>query len=91
MAPPGQGIEPATPDEDYIANQVSIVPFPPTDQRLVFQFSLLADDVPEVTEAFQVGSTPNNQPGMPIFLASTMLFQQTFIVIQDDDGKTKNT
>ena len=48
---------------------------------------LAADDVPEDTEAFQFGSTPNNQPGMPIFQAPSTHFLQTFIIIEDDDGK----
>jgi hypothetical protein len=86
VAPPGEGIQPATPEEDYQANQLSTINFPPTIQRQNFQFTLLTDDTPEDTEAFQIGSTPSSQFGAPIYQAPSAFFPQTFIIIQDDDG-----
>ena len=65
-----------------------MIPFPPTNQRIIFLFDLLADDVSEDTEAFQVSSTPSNQPaGRPIFQSPRTVFRQSFVIIQDDDGK----
>ena len=87
VAPPGQGIEQATPDEDYLVNEVSNIQFLPANQRQLFQFTLLADDDPEDTEAFQLSSTSGGQAGEPMFLPPNSLFTQTFIVIEDDDGK----
>ena len=86
VAPPGEGIQPATPDVDYQASQTSIINFPPTDQRLDFPFTLFTDNNPEDTEAFQIGSTPSTQIG-PIYQAPSVFFPQTFVIIQDDDGE----
>lgn len=87
VGPPGEGIDPATPGQDYQASQVSIMNFPPTTQRQDFSFILLTDNTPEAKEAFQIGSSPNNQPGVPVYVAPSALFSQTFIIIEDDDGK----
>lgn len=86
VAPPGEGIQPATPDEDYQANQVSTINFLPTEQRMDFPFVLLTDNNPEDTEAFQIGATPSSQIG-PIYQAPSAFFPQTFVIIQDDDSK----
>lgn len=62
--------------------------FAPNLQRLGLPISLLADANPEPTEAFQLNSSPES---MPTFLTpdGTMLFSQTFVVIEDDDSESK--
>ena len=89
--PPGRGMQPATPGEDYLANPVSVVPFASIDQRLAFQFTLLPDNIPEDIEAFQVSSAPSNQLGIPQYLSPTVLSTQTFIIIEDNDGNDNYT
>jgi hypothetical protein len=66
--------------------QVFQRPFFPSEQRISRPFLLLADRVPEATEAFQIILSPQ---GSPAFDNADMLFMQTFVVIEDDDSRSK--
>ena len=82
--PPNSGFSIATRDLDYTGiADMSTVLFPPNTQRLPISFDLLPDRIPESTEAFQLTSASNDVPN---FNNPNVLFQQTFIVIEDDDG-----
>lgn len=83
--PPNSGLSLATRDQDYIIgiSDTSTVIFPPNVQRLPIFFDLLPDRVPELTEAFQLTSASID---VPVFVNPDILFQQTFVVIEDDDG-----
>ena len=54
--PPGQNIQPATMDSDYIISNFGtrVYLFTPTQLRLNIQFTALPDNVPEGTEALSL-------------------------------------
>ena len=96
--PSGSGFRPAQLNSDY--GGISSTPegnvrqFPAAEQRMLFSFSLLRDDIPEGTEAFLATTSPANtgiSGGMtfpvPAFLSPTTLFPQAYVIIEDDDRK----
>ena len=99
--PSGSGFRPAQLNSDYrgigapTPDGTSVVrQFLATDQRMLFPFTLIHDDIPEGTEAFLV-STSAEDEGMfggmtfqvPGFLSPTTLFPQAYVIIEDNDRK----
>ena len=84
LVPQGSGFVIAQEGEDY--RGILPRPFLPSDQRLSLTFTLLADRVPERTEAFQISLSPL---GSPAFNNANVLFTRTFVVIDDNDRKSK--
>ena len=101
--PSGSGFNSALLNSDYTLgvsgtsdSTVSELQFSPSDQRLLFSFTLLSDDLPEGTEAFHAflapkssgvvnGTTLNNSA--PVFDLPMNLSQAAYIVIEDDECK----
>ena len=93
------GILPAAIDEDYRfggAGRTSETEFfPPSQQRIPFQFELRADTLPEGIEAFQARVSPEDTRdtggGMverfPLYQSPEILASEVFITIIDRDGK----
>ena len=82
--PPNSGFSLATHNQDYAGMPSStIILFPPNFQRYPISFDLLPDNIPESTEAFQLSSESDRAP---LFESPKNFFQQTFIVIEDNDG-----
>ena len=79
-----EGTNPATLSEDFETG--AGVLFPPNMQRLLLNFTLLPDNIPEGTEAFLVSSSRQDTLG-PITLPDYRppMFASTFINILDDD------
>ena len=82
---------PASLDEDYrlsgAPNVTSVqLIFPPDQQTLSFDFTLLADDLPEGLEVFSLRSTSGGNP-FPDFGTPVTLLETTSILIEDDDSK----
>ena len=85
--PQDSGFAMAEDREDYRGIlQEFLRDFSPRNQCISLHFQLLADSVPEATEAFQISLSPQ---GSPIFDSANVLFTQTFVVIDDDDSKSK--
>ena len=100
--PPGTSIQPATiGDLDYRlvrGDQSSVtLSFPAYETRINVPFTLLADSVPEGTEAFQASISPvDTQMRLdgtieifPTFLSPHTLTSEIFVIIEDDDRKLK--
>ena len=95
--PPGQNIQPASLDADYClavaGASVVVLPFGPHDQRINVLFTLFPDTIPENTEAFlaclfpgDIAELPDGRiVPVPTFLNPTLLFVETFVIIEDDD------
>ena len=89
--PPGTGIQPAIIGDffDYHlvrGDQSSVtLSFPASKSRINVPFTLLADSLPEETEAFQLASV--SPEGM--FISPETLTSETFVIIEDDDRKLK--
>ena len=93
------GIQSAAIDQDYrfgIADQTSLSEFfLPSQQRIPFQFELLADTLPEGTEAFQVSVSSEDfrdfggglVEHFPTHQDPLNLTSEIFITILDDDCK----
>ena len=100
-APSGTNIQPATLDADYrisMPGQTSVtLTFLATDDMINFPFTLFPDTLPEGTEAFRAGVSPQDtrvRPDgtietFPTFLNPESLASETFVVIEDDDCKFK--
>ena len=94
-APPASTLVPATRDDDYLygvqGDAFVTRPFLPTDQKIIFEFSLLPDEDPERTEFFRVlaqsgsGGT-EGEPSFPRFDPPVELTPETLVIIEDDDG-----
>ena len=85
--PQDSGFAIAVDGQDYVGiRQEFPRDFSPRDQRISLPFTLLADAVPEATEAFQISLSPQ---GSPIFDSANVLFTRTFVVIDDDDSESK--
>ena len=86
---PGQGIQPATLNDDYGLSGTTpyVAHFLPTEQRITIGFTLFPDNVHEGTEAFLATSAPEDGGGfsVPRYLNPIALFAETLIVIEDDD------
>ena len=82
--PPNSGFAPAEFGVDYNLPLTELT-FNPDLQRLPLTINLIADRIPEETEAFQIISRPQGDPAYTA--PSSPLFQQTFVVIEDDDSK----
>lgn len=82
--PPDSDFTPAELGVDYnlLSRQST---FNPDLQRLPLTIELLADRIPEETEAFQITSRPQGDPAYTA--PSSPLFQQTTVIIEDDDSK----
>ena len=82
-----EGTNPAAPIADFDTGGGSFtVQFAPNMQRLLFEFTLFTDEIPEGTEAFLVSSSRQDTHGsitLPDYLPPT--FPSTFINILDDD------
>ena len=100
-APSGTTIQSATIDQDYrfgAEDRTSeTILFGPLVQRILVQFELLFDNLPEGTEAFQASASPEDTletraPNgtvirFPTPLSPEILAPETFIIILDDDRK----
>ena len=86
VVPVGSGFGVAEFESDYRGLPMTFNrEFLPSQQELEIDFELLFDDTPEPTEAFMISSSSND---LPSYLApSSPLYQQTFVVIEDDDSK----
>ena len=86
VVPDGSGFGVAEFDMDYRGIQPTFdMDFLPFQVRLPITIDLLPDNLPEPNEAFLISSSPNV---VPSFLPpNSPLYQQTFVVIEDDDGK----
>ena len=86
VVPVGSGFEVAELGSDYRGLMTTFDrDFPPFQRELQIQFDLLPDDTPEPTEAFMISSSSN---ALPFYLSpSSPFYQQTFVVIEDDDGE----
>lgn len=87
VVPDGSGFEVAELGSDY--RGLPMIPFNrnflPFQRELRITFELLADDTPEPMEAFMISSSSN---ALPSYLSpSSPFYQQTFVVIEDDDGE----
>ena len=91
-----QTIDSATRNEDFLfaGGDLFIARvFPPNVQRIPFEFTLLTDDLPEELEAFRVLSSSGGEDNIegelpfPQFSNPLALFSDTFVIIEDDDGK----
>ena len=100
--PSGSGFRPAQLNTDYrdigaaTPEGTSVIrQFPPKDQRMLFPFTLVHDDIPEGTEAFLVSASAEDEGQdadgitvqVPGFLSPTTLFPQAYVIIEDDDRK----
>ena len=89
--PPLSGFNPATLDTDYTfgIRGTSVISFEARNQRIVFSFTLLTDNLVEKTKAFHVSldSTIGVTLDVPHFLSPQKLFSDTFVIIEDDDRK----
>ena len=84
FAPPNTDFAIAEFDVDYRDILRSFTTgFPPNVQRIPVSFAVLADTIPEQTEAFQINSASDGTPGFNI---PNALFPQSYVVIEDDDG-----
>jgi hypothetical protein len=97
------GTQSATIDQDYrfagFGQTSQVEFFFPSQQRILFPFELIADTLPEGTEAFQVSVSPEDtrefvdQNGMvtaetfPTSLNPENLTSEIFITILDNDRK----
>ena len=100
LVPPGQNIQPASLDADYClavaGRSVVVLHFDPHDQRINVLFTLFPDTLPEKTEAFLAclspGDIAQSSDGtvVPVstFLNPTLLFVETFVIIEDDDRES---
>ncbi|MCG8622068.1 MAG: hypothetical protein MJE68_08765, partial [Proteobacteria bacterium] len=83
--PQDSGFAIAQDGQDYrgipVAFQRSFFPF---QQRISILFELVADTVPEPTEAVQLSLSTQDSPA---FDSADTLFTRTFLVIEDDDSK----
>ena len=106
-APSGTAIQSATIDQDYLFGVVGrtseTIFFFPLQQRILVSFELLADTLPEGTEAFQASVSPEDTQEerapngtlirverFPTPLNPINLFPEAFIIILDDDRKLYN-
>ncbi len=98
-APSGTAIQSATIDQDYqyagADRRSQSIFFRPFDQRVLVSFELLADTLPEGTEAFQASVSPEVGSQMfldgrmerfPISLNPINLASEIFITIIDNAG-----
>ena len=101
-APSGTTIQSATIDQDYLFGGIQTsetILFDPFEQRILVAFELLADTLPEGTEAFQASASPEDTretrapngtiiiERFPTPLSPQVLAPETFIIILDDDRK----
>ena len=85
--PPNTGFAIAEFGVDYgDIGRTSTTFFPPNLQRLAVSFTVFSDVIPEQTEAFQINSASD---GTPDFNVPNVLFQRSYVVLEDDDGKFK--
>ena len=85
--PQDSGFAIAKDREDYRGiPQEFLQDFSPRDERIHLHFQLLADSVPEATEAFQISLSPQVSP---TFDSANVLFTRTFVVIDNDDSESK--
>ena len=90
--PSGSGFRPAQINFDYSIGVVGtsrVLQFPASFQRILFEFTLLSDNLPEGTEAFLVSSSPDNfviingtEVQVPSYLRPVSLFPQAYVIIQ---------
>ena len=92
-------VQPATIDQDYRFGQLGQTSvaefFFSFQQRISFEFTLLADTLPEGTEAFQASVSPEdtrdlgggNFEQFPTYLNPLTLASEVFINILDNDRK----
>ena len=82
--------------EDFeISNAISVIHFPPDEQRIAIHFTLLPDNIPECNESFLATSAPESggidYTGMlfdvPLFLPPDTLSDTTYIILEDNDCK----
>ena len=99
--PSESGFRPAQLNSDYGGIGASTIDgtsvvrqFGAADQRMLFPFILLHDDIPEGTEAFLASTSAEEEAlvdGMsvqvPGFLSPTTLFPQAYVIIEDNDRK----
>lgn len=93
--PPDQPtIQPASLNEDYLLSMPTVVlQFPPFQQQLLVQITLLPDDDPEGTEAFLATSAAGDRETIgvdefvPSYLSPTTFFAAANVIIEDDDGE----
>ena len=99
--PSGSGFRPAQLNSDYgeigasTPEGTSVVrQFPAANQRMLFPFTLLHDDIPEGTEAFLVSTSAEDEGlvngitfQVPGFLSPTTLFPQAYVIIEEHDRK----
>ena len=83
------GFNPATLGTDYTfgIRGTSVISFEARNQRIVFSFTLLTDDLVEKTKAFHVSLESERSTILPHFLSPQKLFSETFVIIEDDDRK----
>lgn len=86
--PPNSGFAPAEFGADYSLRQLTLLTFDPDMQRFPLNISVFADSIPERTEAFQISSEPQGDPAYSA--PSSPLFQETYIIIEDDDSKLRD-
>ena len=83
--PPDSGFAIAQDGQDYSGIRETFQEtFFPFQQRISITFQLLADTVPEPTEAVQLSLSTQDSPA---FDSADILSTRTFIVIEDDDSK----
>ena len=101
-APSGTNIQSATIDQYYLFGGLrtsETILFDPFEQRILVGFELLADTLPEGTEAFQASASPEDAietrapngtiilERFPTPLSPEVLAPEAFIIILDDDRK----
>ena len=84
--PLGSGYAIARDGQDYRIAEAFLLDFFPSEQRINQHLVLMADTVLEATEAFQISLSTQR---LPSFYSADMLFSRAFVVIEDDDSKSK--